>query len=185
MITKELAHKALEVLDLASTHYVNNLYGEDYIKVREGILLAYNNLRDFINQAPDTPAINVKVMYKYMLRRGDGKYMDASQWNDKGKVYKNRNAMAAGIGNYISNAIERHPDRPRYIYNAKTFDTPEEREKYQKYNEAYTEWYVQHQKKEVRAEYIPNDWTVIAIPINAPLPKVEINAKEWYKGAKP
>ncbi len=152
----------------------------DFVKFQYDLVLK------FITQYQEQQ--DIKIMYAYKLRRGDGKYLNKWQWDSKGKLYSRRGNLATALGQHISAYIDTDKERPQYKAIWFTDDRGQIKEprRYTPEYQAYLDW---HNKttndKEFRSSFIPEDWTVIAIPLNAKIGPVEINAREWYKGAKP
>ena len=125
--------------------------------------VAYNRLK----AALDT---DVKIVYAFKLRRGDGKYLNRSNWDQKGKLYSKKGNLSAAFSYHIGNAIEKANVAPKYSdYGSSNA-----------YMEAYRAWHKKREDKEFRATFIPADWVVICIPTNTNAPIIEISAREWY-----
>ncbi len=144
-------------------------------------LEAYNVLRDALGiNKPD-----VKVVYEFKLRRADGQYLDKSVWSKKGKTYKSRNNMATAIGYNIQSAFDRlkGPEyKTVYVVDCATGKYKESREMTPEYEE-YHKWRkMVREDKNFRAQYIPEDWTIICIPVNTKADIIEMSAREFYKG---
>lgn len=190
MITKAQALNAIAYLDALSNEAVwymennNNINGAIYNQSqRHGSLMV---LRQLIEE--QFHESDVKVVYEYKLRRSDGLFMDRSNWTKKGKTYKSRSALSSALGQLIGEKIDNHPDKPTYD----KFTTVVEengiitkRYDQEGFNKAYQHWWNVRADKNIRAEYLPQDWTVIAIPVNTNADIQEINVRDWYKGQKP
>ena len=114
--------------------------------------------------------VDVKIVYAFKLRRGDGKYLNRSNWDEKGKLYSKKGNLSAAFAYHIGNAIEKANVAPKY----RDYGSSDA------YMEAYREWHKKRESKEFRATFIPADWVVICIPINTNAPIIEMSAKEWY-----
>jgi hypothetical protein len=144
--------------------------------IPENVHEAIDTLRGFIKQSVSKS--NVKVVYEYKLKRADGKYLNKSSWDQKGKTYKNKAALMTALGTYISEAINNDNSRPKYDYPniPKLGDT----EAYEKYRTASAAWRDYHEDRNIRAQYIPEDWIVVAIAVNTAKEPIETSARVWY-----
>jgi hypothetical protein len=177
-----LSGEALYYMENDKTHTAENV---EYNRSRQrGSLMV---LRQFIEEQQEEKP-EVKIVYEYKLRRADGLFMDKSTWSKKGKTYKSRGALSSALGQIIGEKIDKHPDRP--TFEKFTTITHEDGKTIRVYDsdgfqKAYREWWKIREDKNIRAQYLPQDWTVIAIPVNTSAPLQEINVIDWYKGQKP
>jgi hypothetical protein len=183
MISKEQASNAIQYLEAAA---MNMLFEDEAHKqyndnMRKGAVAI---LRDYIAQ--HEAESHVKIVYEYKLRRGDGKLLNKSSWDEKGKTYKNKGALKSALGQFISAFIESDKNKPtfKYVTHWESLE-PEQLLKYKadydRYNAASIAWREHTQSKEVRATYIPEDWIVIAIAVNTAQQPKEMSAREWYR----
>lgn len=178
MITKDQAVNALKYLEAAAMHmqYESEEHKTYNINMRSG---AVDTLAEFIKQYSNT----VAVVYEYKLQRQDCKYLNKTSWDEKGKTYKNRAALMAALGQYISIQMEHSPSKPRFIYDMKRTDDADYQASYAEHRKAYNEWYKEHtSNREVRARYIPLDWVVSYIPVNTKANIEYKSAKLFYLG---
>jgi hypothetical protein len=175
MITLDQALRAL-----------NYLKKEDNRANNEGLYqLAIKTVEEYITQK-DAPN-DIKVVYEFKLRRADGLYMNRSEWSKKGKTYTKRNNLAVALGSYISTAVEYAPDKPkspnfRDRMSGKVSEQ-EYQEQYAAYMELWRPWNEKaHNDNEYRAQFLPEDWIVICIPVNVKSDIIEMTAREFYTG---
>lgn len=185
MTNKDEAIHALDIFWDQSGNYLLNTYGivntPEFDLEYDNRYNAYQTLIKFI----ESQYTDVKVVYEYKLQRQDGKYLNKSSWDEKGKTYKNRAAMISALGQYISEQMKRSPTKPRfaYTYDHEKVVDPVYQAEYAEYRKAYHEWYEEHTKnKEVRARYIPLDWVVSCIPVNTKADIQYKSAKLFYMG---
>lgn len=194
MITKQDAIKAADVLWNQTGEYLVMKY--PIVQTINGIQIdnpkfnaeydarynAYNTIMRFIEAAHSTDK-KVKVVYEYKLKRADGQYLNKSSWDEKGKTYKNKAALMSALGTHISNLISNDPRQPHY---------PKERDPYgqipldvyEAYRERQKAWREWTEDRNNRAQYLPEDWIVIAIAVNTAQEPKEIEAQLWYKSLK-
>lgn len=193
-ITKQDAIKAADVLWNQSGEYLLNKYS--IVHIVNGVQVdnpaynaeydarydAYQTIMRFI-EATNTTNKKVKVVYEYKLKRADGKYLNKSSWDEKGKTYKNKSALMSALGQYIGDCISHDKREPHY---------PKERDQYgqipldvyEAYRERQKAWHEWTKDRNNRAVYIPVDWIVIAIAVNTAQEPKEIEAQLWYKSLK-
>lgn len=173
MITKDQAKNALQYLEAAAQHM--QFEDEDHKTYNDGMRKgAVAVLKQFISE--NTASDDVKIVYTYKLRNGAGLYRDRSNWSKKGKTYQKRNNMMIGITYAIEGKIGAAFDKLSPDYRSfESYDAYlTERARLRKETIDNKAWC---------SQFIPDDWVVVAIPINVKADPIEINAREFYKGA--
>jgi len=163
--------EAVKVLDALASRATSRMYGSEYDDMLRKQTEAYNLLMKHIRSLDRTS--DVKIVYEYKLRRKDGKYLNKSSWDEKGKTYKNKGAMNSAIGYIIESQINRIPFPTLADANGDVT----------RYRAMYRESQIARQSKVFRATFIPEDWIVIAIAVNTAQEPKEIPANEFYKGS--
>lgn len=180
MITPEQAKNAIAFLEALGTDSLLGLEYEESTYKRDMLEGSIRTLRTFVDECSTIKfeTTDIKIVYAYKLyRSSDGKFMDRSNWTEKGKTYASRKNMIAALGSYIMYTIEQHPERPRYyIKGTKDINT--------NYYGDYRKWEELRQNKEWRASLIPDDWIVRCIPTNTKGDIVELPARKFYIGKK-
>lgn len=149
---------------IASLAHIGSSQDTESIQLK--VTAAYERIKAQIETVSD-----VKIVYAFKLRRGDGKYMNRSSWDEKGKLYAKKGNLSAAIAQHISTAIEKANVAPKYADYGNSND----------YMAAYRAWHKLREDQEFRSRFIPADWVVICIPINTSAPIIEMEAKEWYR----
>lgn len=142
---------------------------------------ARNRLREFIQEQSA-----IKPLYEYKLRNNtNGKYLAAGLKSEskKGKTWEEKRYLTSAITTWINDV---------YIWimlQPKTMQVVEVNEKgirYYRYTPAAIGWHkireTARTDKEYRAQFIPDEWIVVCIPINVKGEIKEINAREFYLG---
>lgn len=173
MISTDQAANALAYLEaLAAEGLMSLLKKVDAETARYNIDMqksAIYTLRAYLNNE------DVKIVYEYKLQRTtDQKYMNTSIWDNKGKTYKSRGAMASAISYHIQAALDKIP----YVTLADANGD------YERYKAMYAEGMKARRNKTFRATFIPEEWTVISIPVNTRAAYIYTSAKDWYLNKK-
>lgn len=155
------------------------LLEDNVLEIQNTLLEAKNNLRAFILDRSD-----IKVQYEYKLRNNATMNYLAAGLKDegkKGKTWTEQRFLNSALTHWINDVciwnMQPHPGYTKEIRNGQSVyvNTPE-----------YEEWQTVRYKARIddnyRAAFIPETWTVIAIPINTKSEIKEINAREFYLG---
>jgi hypothetical protein len=167
----------LNDIELLYTGALNYIVENNIVDLQ--VTEAKNRLRAYIQEQSD-----IKPLYEYKLKNNtNGKYLAAGLKAEgkKGKTWEEKRYLTSAITTWINDVYIWYTLQPKTM---QTIKVNEDGIRSYPYTDAAIGWHkirnTARDDKEYRAQFIPDSWVVVAIPMNTKGDIKEYNAREFY-----